>query len=61
MKIEVNTSVGADESVTCDIDVAGQHAAVTFAGGEVTFSVRSGSGEITFTVPQALVAVERRR
>jgi type 1 fimbria pilin len=58
VNIDVSTSVGADKSVTCDIDVDGQHAAVTFADGEVSLSVLSGGGEITFTVPQAIVAVD---
>lgn len=58
MNIDVSTSVGADKSVTCDIDVDGRRALVTFADGEVALSVQSASGSITFTVPQSVVAVE---
>jgi hypothetical protein len=58
MKIDVGASVGPDRLVTCDIDVDGQHAAVTFGAGEISLSVVSASGEITFTVPQAVVAVD---
>lgn len=58
MNIDVSTSVGADRSVTCDIDVDGRHAAVTFADGEVSLSVLSPGGEITFTVPLAVVAAD---
>lgn len=58
MNIDVNTSVGADRSVTCDIDVGGQHAWVTFSDGEVSFSVMSGGGEINFSVPLEIIAVD---
>ena len=58
MNISVDTSVGADRSVTCDISVDGRQASVTFGGGEVTLSVPSGGGEITFTVPEALLSWE---
>jgi hypothetical protein len=57
VNIDVSTSVGTDKSVVCDIDVDGQHAAVIFADGEIRLSVLSANGEITFTVPQALVSV----
>lgn len=54
MKIDVSTNVGPDGSVTCDIDVDGSMAAVTFADGEISLSVQVPDGAITFTVPQGL-------
>jgi hypothetical protein len=58
VNIDVSTNVGPDRSVTCDIDVDGRHAAVTFADGEVSLSVVAGDGDITFTVPLSVVAVD---
>ena len=58
MNVNVNTSVGADKSVTCDIVVDGRQAAVTFAEGEVTFAVAAPAGDITFQVPSSLLVVE---
>jgi hypothetical protein len=58
VNVSVNTSVGADTSVTCDIVVDGRHVAVTFAENEVTLAVASATGDITFAVPEALLAVE---
>lgn len=56
MRIDVDTSVGPDGSLTCDIDVDGSKAAVVFAEGEISFSVGVPGGEITFTVPESLAA-----
>lgn len=56
MNIDVKTRVGADKSVTCDIEVEGRRAAVTFADGEITLSVPSPGGDIAFTVPESLAS-----
>lgn len=58
MNIDVNTDVGPDKSVTCDLSVDGQHVAVTFANGEIILGFESAVGPVTFTVPQNLVAEE---
>ena len=56
MRVDVATNVGPDKSVTCDIDVEGRKATVTFAGGEISLSVGVAGGAITFTVPESLAA-----
>jgi hypothetical protein len=53
-KVDVSTSVGPDKSVTVMIKVDRHNADVTFADGEITFSVPSAEGNITFTVPEDL-------
>jgi hypothetical protein len=58
VNVNVNTSAGADGSVTCDIEVDGRQASVTFGGGKVTLSVAALNGDITFAVPRSLLAVE---
>jgi len=58
VNVNVNTSVGADKSVTCDIVVDGRQVAVTFAEGEITFAVAAPGGDITFQVPESVVALE---
>jgi hypothetical protein len=56
VRIDVATNAGPDGSVTCDIDVDGSKAAVTFADGEISLSVGVPGGAITFTVPESLAA-----
>jgi hypothetical protein len=58
VNINVNASVGQDKSVTCDIAVDGRQVAVIFAEGEVTLAVAAPGGDITFQVPESLLAVE---
>lgn len=54
MNVDVNARVGADNSVTVDILVRDVKAEVTFAGGEITFTVPTPDGDISFTVPESL-------
>jgi hypothetical protein len=56
VKVDVNTSVGPDGSVTCDVRADGKKAVVVFTGSDISVSVPSAFGEISFTVPQALAA-----
>lgn len=55
-KVDVSTEVGSDKSVTVMIKVDKHNADVTFAAGEITFSVPSAEGDITFTVPENLAS-----
>lgn len=54
MNVDVNARVGADKSVTVDILVRDVKAEVTFADGEITFTVPTPDGDISFTVPESL-------
>lgn len=58
MNVNVNTSVGPDKSVTCDIDVDGRLVAVTIAKGRVTLAVATDDGDVKFSVPESLVTRE---
>jgi hypothetical protein len=58
VNVNVNTSVGPDKSVTCDIVVDGRQVAVTFASGEVILAVATAAGDVRFAVPESLVALE---
>lgn len=58
MIVNMAANVGRDKSVTCEISVDGRQATVLFAEGEITLSVPSDDGEVTFAVPEALVSQE---
>lgn len=58
MNVNVNTSVGPDKSVTCDIDVDGRLVTVSIAKGSVTLAVATAGGDVKFSVPEALVTRE---
>lgn len=55
-KVDVNTSVAADGSVTVHMKVDGHKAEATFADGQITLSVPWAEGTIGFTVPESLSA-----
>lgn len=56
MNIDVNTRVGQDGSVTCDLSVGGQKLAVIFENSEITVAFDSAAGKVAFMLPQSLVA-----
>jgi hypothetical protein len=57
VNVDVKAGIGPDKSVTCDIEVDGRHAVVTFADGEITMAVPGDEGDVTLAVPESVASV----